>query len=82
MSEQMRKEFEDWAKRHHGIYSIGHVNGNYSNQRVADDWHVWQASRRAQKVIFPDLCFGVDDEAMIYKGEMKLQLDAAGVGYI
>jgi hypothetical protein len=81
MSEKMRKEFEAWAQRHHGIYSIGHVNGNYSNQKVADDWLVWRASRRSQQVGFPDLCFGVGDEVMIYKSEMKLHLDAAGVKY-
>jgi hypothetical protein len=54
MSDQMRKEFEEFAARKHGALAIGRVGDYYSCDNVRNDWIVWQASRAAIVVELPD----------------------------
>jgi len=79
MIEQMRKEFEDWASRYHGVARIGMSNGVYSNECVSHDWNVWQASRQSLVVKLPEVKFWLGDKSLECIDDFKKQLDAAGV---
>lgn len=40
----VQQDFEEWASKHHGVLSIGKVDGFYSNRDVNSDWFVWKAA--------------------------------------
>ena len=52
MNEQMRKEFEAFAKPH--TYSLKMIDGEYAAASTALLWQCWQASRQALVVELPD----------------------------
>lgn len=96
MSEKMRDEFEEWAKRE-GYYvdtiddyltaeMDGLIAGSYRSYEVRVSWQAWKASRAALVVELPELkSFNASDEAdFAYEvaiDDIKCALDDAGVGY-
>ena len=80
MSEQVRADFEKWANRHHGVLQLGKVEGYYSNMKVTEDWHTWQASRKSLVVKLPEYAPN-DHRLNTLIDEFKTQLDAVGVRY-
>lgn len=94
MSEQMRKEFEEWASRYHGAARLGVVGLIYSSEAVQHDWNVWQASRQALVVNLPvSVCrthvfelphtneVGMEHDEYYEIDDVKKSLEAAGVRF-
>jgi hypothetical protein len=75
MSEQMRKEFEAFAKPH--TYSLKMIDGEYAAASTALLWQCWQASRQALVVELPR----VTGDAVYDAQEVHEALDKAGVAY-
>ena len=79
MSEQMRKEFEDWInksavfKNSEWLESVGRYN--YTSTQIM--WEAWQASRQALVVELPR----VTGDAVYDAQEVHDALDKAGVAY-
>jgi hypothetical protein len=72
MSEQMRKEFEEW------IDSLSFEDLNSIDENSA--WKAWQASRAALVVELPDwFVFGID--AACYRDDVIEALNKEGVSY-
>jgi hypothetical protein len=80
MSEQMRKEFEEFAARKHGVVSLGRVGDYYSCDNVRYDWIVWQASRAAIVVELPKYTPKAHRINATVAG-IKIELKKAGVSY-
>ncbi len=86
MNEQMRKEFEAWAKDASKGFTLylyvapcdsGLV---YTNDLTLRMWQAWQASRAALVVELPDwFVFGID--AACYRDDVIEALNKAGVSY-
>ncbi len=76
MSEQMRKEFEEFAARKYGALAIGMVGDYYSCDNVRNDWYVWQASRATVVVLMPE-----SDDGWLDKQIVEYALVNAGVSY-
>jgi len=53
MSEQMRKEFEEWFKKSH-TGNVQQIDGEYTHGATERLWQAWQASRAAIVVELPD----------------------------
>jgi hypothetical protein len=53
MSEQMRKEFEEWFKQAH-TGNVQKIDGEYSHGATERLWQSWQASRAAIVVLIPE----------------------------
>jgi len=68
--DKMREEFEEWFFGESGL-SVNCENAS---------WQAWQASRRALVVELPDFFVsGID--AAVYRDDVLVALDAAGVAY-
>lgn len=76
-----REQFEAWASRHHGVLSIGKVDGHYSNPRVNDDWFVWQASRADLVIDLPYASYKFGDVLCMPSEEVLIAVNDAGVRY-
>ncbi len=80
MNEQMRVEFEAFAKPH--TYSLKMIDGEYAAASTALLWQCWQASRQAMVVELPELCDGENSCRCYYESEsVEKALEAAGVSY-
>ena len=83
MSEQVRKEFEEWAKEDgidlelvvtpHGSY--------YADEEARAAWDGWQASRQALVVELPQHEYKVSIGWYLPFDKTVEQLDKAGVSY-
>jgi hypothetical protein len=71
MSEQMRKEFEEWF--------FNEVDGSAIAESLC--WEAWQASRLALAVKLPEELRDSEGFNVYDCGEVKDALDAAGVRY-
>lgn len=80
MSEQMRKEFEDWATKEELPILFLASCGFYDAKATEVAWQSWQASRQSQVVKLPDWWVSGIDAAM-YRDDVLEALDAAGVRY-
>ena len=79
MSEQMRKEFEAFAKPH--TYSLKMIDGEYAAASTALLWQCWQASRQALVVELPQHEYKVSIGWYLPFDKTVEQLDKAGVAY-
>lgn len=79
MSEQMRKDFEAFAKPH--TYSLKMIDGEYAAASTALLWQCWQASRQALVVELPSVIAGGFTVEFYTEREIKGALDKAGVPY-
>jgi hypothetical protein len=93
MSEQMRKEFEDWAEKHGYLLKViaqqdGLGTEIYANGQTRSAWLGWQASRQSLVVKLPLKDNGKEFLSVEYCGNTFVKeqsvidaLDAAGVSY-
>ena len=95
MSEQMRKEFEDWAVKYECNLSWNDCLACYSTMTTRIFWDCWQASRQSLVVELPtinDVDFGDSNGGSVFDegfdagfsdavGEFKARLCKAGVSY-
>ncbi len=86
MSEQMRKEFENWAvatKDQFGLpfFVMKDEQGKYIDHAAEISWQAWQASRAAIVVELPDwfTVHGID--SAFYCDEVIAVLNKAGVSH-
>lgn len=84
MSEQMRKEFEEWInqdavfKNPEWLEDVGQYN--YTSTQIM--WQAWQASRAAIVVDLSDLCeASYTYSGTCYKSDVENRLEQAGVSY-
>jgi len=73
MSEEIRKEFEEWAVSHKytirpAVTNCGVIiDGKYGHHSVQIAWESWQASREAMKPIkLPKLMKNTQEQACYY----------------
>lgn len=57
--EKIREEFEAWWERYYGgsplsTWDVVRCDDGYSDERIDEDWQVWQASRAAIEITLPD----------------------------
>jgi hypothetical protein len=83
MSEQMRKEFEAWAKAKGVAIDFGGFRINeYNNIFAQMYWEGWQASRAAIVVELPqELKFPNVTKKLVYVMQIKQAIAKAGVRY-
>jgi hypothetical protein len=93
MSEQMKKEFENWAVAEG--FRLTTYDGSYAVETTDAGWRAWQASRQALVVELPtinDVDFGDSNGGSAFDegfdvgfsdavGEFKARLCKAGVSY-
>jgi Fe-S cluster biosynthesis and repair protein YggX len=87
MSDQVRKEFEEWAeKRGYTLKMIAQQDGLgteiYANGQTRSAWQGWQASRQALVVELSKLPEASYSTAgTCYMSDVESALDKAGVSY-
>lgn len=74
MSEQMRKEFEEWAISEN--FDVSHSDHRYGNLDTYLAWQTWQASRAAIVVVMPE-----SHNDWLDKQIVEYALEQAGVSY-
>jgi hypothetical protein len=80
MSEQMRKEFEAWAKGRLHLDKCD--DGTYDWASTLSAWSAWQASRAAIVVELPqELKFPNVTKKLVYVMQIKQAIAKAGVRY-
>ena len=81
MSEQSRKEFEEWAKENLRC-DLSHNGEHYNYADAYYAWEGWQASRQSLVVKLPELCDGENTCKCYYESQsIEDALDTAGVRY-
>jgi hypothetical protein len=79
MSEQMRADFEKWAKEYEYNLRWSNEVGNYSEMIVRILWDTWQASRQSLVVKLPEYAKYKDTQD--YFNACLRVIDTAGVRY-
>jgi hypothetical protein len=80
MSEQMRKDFEEFAKSKG--WNIDHNGQHYNHSYAYYAWQGWQASRQALVVELsklPEASYSI--AGTCYMSDVESALDKAGVSY-
>lgn len=80
--EQMREEFEAWARIPKGDYGLPYFTIRKDDGRYIDGlsniaWEAWQASRKALVVELPDS--HPMDQGLVYLDDCREAIEAAGI---